>query len=235
MRILVLGTARSGTSLMIEVIRGLEIVQLSKKVEDRKFFKYKEVPENYGTKLQTERKYFTMENIKKSMEKYKDLYLVFIIRHPLDNYLSKIRRGAKTSQGGDRPGGGEWIADDGTHETAIQAIKGFYFKYKSLKVYYPNRVFSVKLEDLLLSPHETVRRVAKFFGVKAKQKAFEFWKYNRNKYHQRRYKKKLDKSQIGLYKKWDTVYEGFFRDWKENIEKAKEDMSLIIEDLGYRL
>jgi len=54
MRILVLGAGQGGTCLLVEAVRGLDLVEFSRFVEDRMFFSYKTLPENYGTKLTTD-------------------------------------------------------------------------------------------------------------------------------------------------------------------------------------
>lgn len=232
MRILVTGVGRSGTCLLIEVVRGLGIVNFSRKVEDRQFFKYKPLPQNYGTKLATDQRAFSMKNIKKAMEEYQDLYLVFSLRHPVDTLLSKIRRGQKLSDGGERK---ERLSFDATVETAIFTIKDFYEKHEFAIRNYPNRTCSIKLEDLILQSRITVNKVADFFRVRSTKKAFRFYKFDRNKYHLWRYKRRLDPSQVGNYKRWDTIYEGFFKDKKGDVDRAKKELHSVIKGLGYEI
>lgn len=233
MRILVSGNGRSGTCLLAEVVRGLGLVNFSENLEDRKFFKYEKLPENYGTKLVTDNPTFSFQNMKLYMGKYQNLYFVFSLRHPIDIFLSKIRRGQKASDGGDRPG--EDVAPDSTVETAVVAIKDFHKKYKFIINNYPDRSYSVKLEDLLLSPQKTVNKVADFFRVEPTEEAFKFYEYDRNRYHHKRYKKQIDLSQVGLYKRWDTIYDRFFKNKKRDIEYAEKELKHIIKDLNYYL
>lgn len=231
MRILISGTSRSGTCLLTEVVRGLDIVNFSKRVEDRKFFEYEKLPENYGTKLTTN--YHTLEDLKRVMNKYQDLYLVFTLRHPIDVVLSKIRREQRKSDGGDRER--EDITSIGTVETAIFSIKDFYKKYKFIINHYPGRSHSVKLENLLLLPEITINKVSDFFQVKSTEKAFKFYEYDRNKYHHKRYKRQIDLSQIKLHERWDTIYEGFFKDRRDDVEYAKKELYFIIKGFGYEI
>ena len=91
LQVLVTGAGRGGTNLGIELVRSLG-VPTTKNVEDRTFFK-KALPANYATKLATENKVYIsstdLQNENKSRSK-----IVFVTRHPFDNILSKIRRGA---------------------------------------------------------------------------------------------------------------------------------------------
>jgi len=233
MRILISGTGRSGTCLLTEVVRGLGIANFSGSVEDRKFFKYEKLPENYGTKLVTDHPTSSLKNMRFFMERYQNLYFVFSLRHPIDIFLSKIRRGQRASDGGDRPG--EDIAPDSTVKTALFAIKDFHEKYKFISNCYPSRSYSVKLENLLLSPKKTVNKVADFFQAEPTEQAYEFYEFDRNRYHHKRYKKQIDLSQVGLYKRWDTIYGGYFKNRKRDIEHAKKELLYIIKDLNYKL
>jgi len=147
--------------------------------------------------------------------------------------MSKIYRGRKASEGGDRQG--EWIADDGTPDTAIDRIKRFYLIYKEIQRLYPDRVISVRTEDLILKPEQEVGRVADFFKVVPTQQALEFYKYNRNKYHGKRYQGHIDTSQVDMYKRWDTIYDGFFSQRGTDIEQAKRELRFIIKGLGYEI
>ena len=231
MRILVAGTGRSGTCLLVEVPRGLNIVKFSASMEDRNWFGYEELPENYGTKLTTEHKTFTMERVISYMKKYKDLHIIFSLRHPLDIFLSKIRRGQKASDGGDRSR--ERIADDATPLAAIETIKDFYEKYIKLNKLFPARAMSVKLEDLIISPRIIVEAVAKYFNIEPTKEAYEFSSRDRNAYHKKRYRGEINKGQIAMYKRWDSIYDGFFKEKKQMIELANFELANIIQDLGY--
>lgn len=233
MRILVAGTGRSGTCLLVEVPRGLDIVEFSASMEDRSWFEYEKLPENYGTKLTTEHKTFTMEKVIGCMERHEDLYIIFSLRHPLDIFLSKIRRGQRASDGGDRSR--EQIADDATPPTAIETIEDFHGKHKKLNKLFPARVISVKLEDLIASPEVIVKTVAKYFNVKPTEEAYGFAGRDRNRWHRGRYGGKIDKGQIEMYKRWDTIYDGFFKEKEHMIKSAIPKLAHIIQDLGYEL
>jgi len=246
MRILVTGTSRGGTTITKEVVKGLNIVDWYPKKpgreEGRNFFKYEILPQNYGTKLPTpnpispdqshlygkEHRYgneysFTIENLIKRMREYKDLHLIFSFRHPVDTCMSKIVRGQKHSDGGDKSW--EEVSPDGTPEGAILAVKLLDKIYKEIDWLYSKRILAVWFDNLLLNPEAEVGIIARFLGVTATKKALEFYKYNSNRYQFKRYGANLDKSQVGIHKRWETAYDGFFKDRGEDIRKIKESFT----------
>lgn len=223
MRILVSGMGRGGTCLLSAVVEGLGIVEFIagvQSIEDRRFFKYNELPFSYGTKLAIDHLSFTIDSITTSMKRHADLYIVFSIRHPLDVFMSKIRR---------------VLSDDGKPDVAIARIEKFHLIYKAMVKRYPNRVLTVKMEELVLHSDQEVRRVAKFFRVVPTQQALEFCEYDRNRFHQTRYKGRLDSSRVGIHKRWKTVDNGFFKDREADILTATAHLYKIIKDWGYEV
>lgn len=239
MKILVLGAGQSGTCLLVEVLRGLNLVKFSPSVEDRNFLDYLKLPENYGTKLTTDAtETLTIDNfwnvpdkLRNCMNKHKDLYVVFSLRHPLDVFMSQLVRGQRRFDGGDTEG----LSDTGTPWGALLAIAHAYVIFKFLKHHFPSRILDIKMEDLVLNPKETVDKIADNFNVKATKHAHEFYKHNRNQYQKGRYGCALDKSVVGLHdKQLETFGNGFFKNRQAYIDVAFLFLSSIIKDLGYK-
>lgn len=224
MRILVTGTGRGGTTLLREVVVGLEIAKYycngPQKEEDRHFFFYDELPASYLAKLASPTKGFNVNNFIKLMRKYSDLYILFSIRHPVDTCMSKIVRGRKASEGGDKYW--ESVAVDGTVKGAVQAVREFHLVHDVLTELYPARTLTVRMEELILHPRQEVERVARFFNTEVTGKALKFYERNTNRYQFRRYGTVLDRTQVGLYKRWETVFDGYFKDKEKDIELLKE-------------
>lgn len=243
MRILVLGTGQGGTCLLVEAVRGLGIVSFTKKIEDKKFFKHETLPQDYGTKLTTdciarvtsENFSFFSRDLKEAMEKHIDLHIVFSLRHPLDVFMANIVRGQKPSEGGDGRMKRDIVSVSGTIEGSLIAISHAHHVYKNITFLFPERVLTIKLEDLILTPETEIKRIAEYFKVMPTEKAFEFYKYNRNRYQAERYGAKLDTSTVGLYKKWDTWHDGFFRERRSDIDFATDHLTDVINDWGYEI
>ena len=238
MRIFVTGASRSGTTLVREVVIGLEIAQFHcsgvNKEEDRSFFLYRKLPENYMTKLPAPyhpnpTSGYTLENFIKYVKRYEDLHAIFSFRHPVDICMSKIVRGQKASGGGDREF--EKRSPDSYVLAAISAVKWATSMYKELKKLFPERLLAVRMENLILHPEMEVKRIADFLGAEVTERSLLFYKYNSNVYQHVRYGSKLDTSQVGIHKRWQTAYGGFFKNKEKEIKsftKAFENWTLPI-------
>lgn len=237
MRILVLGAGQGGTCLLVEAVRGLNVVSFTSNIGDSEFFNYEVLPQNYGTKFTTDAiKKITIgnfssfsEDLKESMNKYTDLYIVFSLRHPLDIFMAQIVRGQKRIDGGDTKG----LSDSGTIDGSLFAISHAHNVYKNILPLFPGRIITVKLENLVLMPETEINRIARFFGVEPTPQAYEFYKHNRNLYQKKRYGNNLDKSVVALYKKWDTWHNGFFKERRSDIDFAVSQLTDVIKDWGY--
>ncbi len=208
-QVLVTGAGRGGTNLAIELVRSLG-VNTTSNVEDRTFFQKTELPDSYATKLATENKGFTFDALCAAMRSFPDLKVLFVTRHPFDNILSKIRRGAPRSLGGDN--GGEDTMPDGTITGATEAVRYTYSILDSItESEYSERVKVIKMEDIILNPKETVDSVASFLDKKPTKDSYHFYKNNRNTHQQKRYSNKLSTSQIDLYSNLGENFDGFFK------------------------
>ena len=239
MRILVLGCGQGGTCLLVEVLRGLSLVKFSGYVEDRNFLNYNSLPENYGTKLTTDAtEKLTIDNfwdvpqkLINCMDKYKDLHVVFSLRHPVDVFMSQLVRGQRQVDGGDTEG----LSGTGTPWGGILAIAHAAMTLDWIKRYFPERLLCIKMEDLVLRPRTTLVKIAKYFNVEVTDQAREFYKYNRNRYQKERYGDKLDKSVVGIHKKYKTWNNGFFKEKEGYLYFATICLSGIMQSWGYKL
>ena len=207
MKVLVTGCGRGGTNLGIEVVRCLKI-PTTRAVEDRTFFE-RELPDKYATKLATENKGFTKEALKLKMQEYPDLKIIFMIRHPFDNVMSKITRGQPRSMGGDNST--EEVMPDGTLEGATAALKYMYdiLDFLQCDNELSSRIKIVKMEDLISNPVMMVDSIARFLGATPTKNSYDFYKYNRNAHQKSRYGNSLA-PQVDLYKDVKKNFSGFF-------------------------
>ena len=156
------------------------------------------------------------------MKNHHDLHIIFSIRHPVDTCMSKIIRG--------------WIKDtssDRTIEGAIVAMQHFHVIYKAMLVEFAKRTYGAKMENLILNPEKEISTIASFLNTKVTKKALEFYKYNRNKFHRKRYKYQIDVSQVDIHKRWEGAYNGFFSQRKNDIDNLKRRLKPMIQELGY--
>jgi hypothetical protein len=213
MRVLISGTGRGGTNLLTEFVKKISDINFTEEVEDREFFN-RNLPENYGTKLTIDHKTFTYNSIRRKLNQYPDLKILFAVRHPIDNCLSKVVRGQPASHGGDKVT--ENVSDDGVPEAAVQAIKDLYLIMSQLTQAYQGRVEFVRLESLIQNPHAVAAFLSSFLGIAPK--SFEgFQKNNRNRYQKGRYGDQLA-PQINLFRDLDINFNGFFKNDAKIVE-----------------
>jgi hypothetical protein len=231
--VLITGAGRGGTNLATEVVRCSDVFTFTQNVEDRGFFQLENIPISYGTKLATENPHFTRENVSRMLNEVSHLSILFVVRHPIDNCLSKMYRGRPISQGGD--GVSKNGSADSTKETSIDAIHRMFNIFCFVQENYPNRVHWFKMEQLLLCPRETIEVICNFLKIQFQDKMLRFYKNNRNKYQQGRYGTELDKSQVDLYKDLSKSFNGYFSEQPKIILEIWARTKSISTYFGYRL
>ena len=196
---------RSGTNLVLEVLRGNSFFCSSKAAEDKQFFKrHKKYPQDYLTKCDTV--YYTLNDADKTLELNPNLTIMWTMRDPRDMVLSKIRRGQPKSKGGD---GSNKLSDDATPQGCIEDMCHSHSYYLHFKQHYGNRLLVVKMEDVILDIEKESKRLCEQLGLKWEVKMTDPVPRLRVADKRKRYTK-LDVGQIGLWKHWRDVYDGFF-------------------------
>jgi len=224
MRVLISGTGRGGTNLLTELVRKITTLTFTEDVEDRRFFLNPSIRDNYGTKLTMDHPTFTIDRARQALTAYPDLKILFSVRHPLDNCLSKIVRGQKASDGGDKVT--ENISADATVPTALRAIEDLYQYIQALASSHPSQIVVVKMEDVITNTEKVVEILAKFLDITPLPHE-GFHRLNRNKYQKSRYGNTLT-PQTNLYKDLDTNFNGFYVDKPEIVEALKNRLKKYI-------
>jgi hypothetical protein len=219
MKVLVTGCGRGGTNLLTNLVNGFSIVNFTSTIEDRSFFN-KPLPNKYATKLSIENKGFNVKSIINKMKQEEDLYILFSIRNPLDNCLSKIRRGQPESLGGDKKT--QNISDDATVTKSTDSIKRLYDIINECEIQFPERTLIVKMEDIILNKDIVVDRLSKVFETEHDNIIMTNTK---NEYHKKRYGNKIDPSQIDLWKNLKDNFDGFFNN-KNTLEMIKKSLPI---------
>ena len=225
MRLIVSGAGRGGTNLLTELIKKISDLNFTTEVEDRNIMSKNTIPKSYATKLAIENTVFTKENITKLMNKYDDLFLGFSLRHPMDNCMSKIVRGQKSSEGGDKVT--EILSTDATVDKAVESIYNLYEYIDYFKSLFPNRVFYVKMEDIILNTNDVTNTIKDKIGLQKINPCDGFQKNNRNRYQKGRYGNSLDAKQVGVYKQ-ENPFNGFFNDKMDKIKLLNNKLDKLI-------
>ncbi len=228
-KVLVTGASHGGTTLAAAIIRASGQFDFYFGTEDRGFFKRGLTP-RHGAKLATDN--ITWEDLSRRLEEYKDLYVIFSIRNPVDIALSHIVRARPQEEGGD-----SW--DGGTDELAnvdgaCSRIEHMFDLFTKLREHYPHRVWAVSMENTIINLDYTLLAVCDFLSIDKTPDMEKPWEYIVHKFMPERYNK-LDPRQIDVYKRWKTAYGGFYADKKEDVVELCNKLRHIAEELGYEL
>tara|TARA_R110000751_G_scaffold60003_3_gene125559 strand:- start:829 stop:1530 length:702 start_codon:yes stop_codon:yes gene_type:complete len=233
MKVLVTGCGRGGTNLgsaLLRSFRHFNFITGTNGTEDRGFFNKGNLADLYATKLATENKGFTLGNLERSLTVNSDLYVVFMLRHPLDILLSKILRGLPASEGGDSTI--NQVATDGTPDGAFKAIRNMHEVFSFLEKFFPSRLHTIKLESLTFNPTLEIDRLSSFLDLPLAESTSTFYENNGNAYQQARYKGVLH-PQVSLYKDLEENFNGFFGDKKDMVNDYKDKLERITNHLSY--
>jgi len=221
MSVLVLSCGRTGTNMLLEILRGSPELEATPMAEDKQVVRRGQlVYENYLSKCDTV--YIdNVEQVSAFLDNNPKMKILWTIRDPRDMALSKIYRGQPGHEG---PSYG--LADDATHQGCLEGIEWMKQVYVHITENYPERIKLIKMEDIILEFHDTVKEVCQFCEIPYNENMNNFIGRYRTVQKRRRYKT-LDKSQVGLYKRKYQIYDEFFADWR----KCKVDVAALFEDL----
>jgi hypothetical protein len=225
--LVILSSGRSGTNLILEMFTECNNYTPTQYPEDKEVFKRDiQYPERYLCKSDTH--YIDdYKELKNFMLKNKHAQILFTVRHPYDWVLSKLYRGRPLKRRGWRP------ADDATTDGCIADMTKMFDIYKQVTRDFPLKILVVKMEDVLSDIEKEAKRICKFLCIVYNKSMTTPHLRMRHEGKRRRYPT-LDKSQIGLYKKFDIIYDGYFKDKKKaGIRKIFKSVEPIIEEFGY--
>jgi len=204
--IFITGSGRSGTTIHLELLRTYcPDVTVHKDVEDRQLFKRDPttLPLTYAVKLTTN--WYDLADIKTFMEANPNMKVIYTQRDPRDIVISKMYRGLPRDLGGD---GSNQLSADATPQGAISDMQHAWDVYTFLRETHPTRLLVVKLEDTILNTAAQIERIARFLNLKYVPFTGEV--PMRDNYKRARYGTKIDKSQVGLWRRIDHIYNGYF-------------------------
>ena len=225
--VVVCGCGRSGTNVMLEVLRGNPVFSATEPEEDKVVFSpSRMIQEGYLSKCDTV--YFDASMVMAKMRDNPHLRLIWMVRDPRDMIMSKMRRGVPESLGGDCKG----YASDSTASGAIDDIQDSLKKVSYLRPNWTGRIKVVRMEDILENPEKEARAICEWLEVDFCEDMPQYWTRMRNKHKAKRYNKN-DKGQIALWKKWKEYENGWFIDKMDTLISAFDKVAPIANYLGY--
>jgi len=228
MSAIVVGCGRSGTNVALEMLSGSPDLKASEAVEEKNFFKeHKVYPISHLTKCDT--CYITDHGFDVIMGLNPDLKVVWTIRNPRDILMSKIRRGAPSSQGGDSPG----LSSDGTVQGAIQDMNTMTNMFRRFCLNWKDRIHVIRMEDMISLPRATAFAMSRKLGISFDEGMVDFPSRMRNSYKKKRYGNKIDKSQVNMWLNWRTMYDRWFPDNGYDMNKEFDKIKSLVTYWGY--
>lgn len=224
---LVLGCGRSGTNMVLEILRGNPYFNASEPPETKGLFRNEQrIPDRFLTKCDT--CYFDIAQFTRFMARNQHAKAVFTVRDPRDMAMSKLRRGVPVDQGGDCT----TLADDATPDGCVEDIYNAFNIIKMATMQLPpDRCIMVRMEDVIRNTEQIARDLCSFLGIEYHKAMPDFVPRMRVKAKQNRYKK-VDPSQIAMYRNWKTAYDGWL-EGRFDMEKIFAQLLQAVVHLGY--
>jgi len=220
--IAVLGAGRSGTNMCLEILRGHSLLIPGDPGEDKRLFEHFYFPYHpqYVCKCDTHYLRSYKEEFVRLFNCCAHLRIIWMIRDPRDMCISRIYRGY------DRE------ADDATFAGCVQDMYKMWDVAQRAFKDYPNKIYLQKMEDILLYPEKSVKSMCDFLTLEFEEDMLKFYERMRNPEYTYT---EIDKTRVGLYKNWKTIYDGFFTrpEFDIDMEKVFELMQPLIEYFGY--
>ena len=227
MQAIVLSAGRSGTNLVLECLTGNpSFLYDIDNPEDKELLRRNEaLPDKFITKYDTI--YIpSTTTLDRFMELNSKAMIIYTIRHPYDWVLSKMYRGRIKE-------GHNTLASDATVEGCKADLSWGWDMLFYLETNHPDRILRVKMEDVILSIQSECFRMCDFLGVPfEKTMCFPHLRM-RAEEKRKRYGNKLDISQINVYLGLPDIYDGYFKNLKEEIAELFTFVSPLIKEFNY--
>jgi hypothetical protein len=210
MAVAVIGAGRSGTNMVLEVLTGHPGFKPSEPPEDKQLFSRLRAVylDEYLTKCDT--LYCqTAGHLASLLVTNPQMKLVWTIRDPRDMVLSKLRAGWRE--------GKPMVSDDATFEGCIADMYHMFDLWKRAYEIDKNRNWTAYFEDIILKPDREITQLCKWLKIPYNDDMPKFYERMRHPGKKERYGNKLDKEQVGLWKRWPEVYDGLFHPEKTKI------------------
>lgn len=217
----VFSSGRSGTNMVLSILEASESFYPTEPPEDKEVFKRNAIYiDGYLTKSDTTYCRSYRYNFAPVMLRNPAMRIVWPIRDPRDWAMSKLRAGWKRG------------SDDATFEGCIADLYHMLDLFKRARKDFPERIYPIKMEDVILSTVDEIRRLCKWLNISYNDNMLEFYKRVRHSGKRARYNK-IDKGQVALWKDWKNVYDGMLTTIDFDIEDLFKQLDHIIQFFGY--
>ena len=146
--------------------------------------------------------------------------MIYTVRHPFDWAMSKIRRGYGH-------------ADDATFKGCISDMYWNAYLYCEARKEFPGRILTIKMEDVINDIKKETEKMCQFLKLPLEEPMLHPMDRMRHEGKKKRYGNNIDQSQIGLYKNWREVYDGFLTTIDFDMEELFKKLEPLLKTFGY--
>jgi hypothetical protein len=228
MPVLILGCGRTGTNMTLESLRASHLLKATTPAEDKTLFRCpRRLQDTYLSKCDT--CYIDdLDQVSVVLDNNPELLILWTIRDIRDCAMSKIFRGQPGNDVGQ-------LADDASFDGCIADIAWMSKIYRHITTHYSERIKLVKMENVILNYEVTMNDVCEFCNIPYVQEMKNFTSRYRGSVKQTKGKRYngIDKSQVSLYKRATSVYDGFFKTHDLDLDLLFLDLDKDLELFGY--
>lgn len=219
---MVLSSGRSGTNLMLAMMKGHDFFTPTAEPEDKGcWFSPTQVPITYLSKSDTHY-VINFEFMQNFLAPNPHIKLLWMLRDPRDWAMSKIARGYERD------------SYDATFDGVVADLFHMFRLYKQVSKYMPDRIKTVKMEYLIKNPQKELKEICEFLQINYSEEMLDF-RHNLVKKNLKDRYRGLDTSQIKLYKKWQKAYDGRLTQIDFDMESLFKYLQPIIKYFKYEV
>tara|TARA_Y100000361_G_C11145232_1_gene337602 strand:+ start:903 stop:1589 length:687 start_codon:yes stop_codon:yes gene_type:complete len=228
MSVLITSCGRTGTNMLLEILRASDKLVATDPAEDKAVYRRGTIEwDNYLSKTDTHYISNYEYEVRNLLDSNKHLKILWTIRDLRDCSLSKIYRGQPGNDTG-------VLSDDATEDGCFEDINWMQIIHEFITKNYPERIMTVKLEDIILDFEKTIKEICNFIEIDYIEDMKKYVSRYRNDRLAKRYKK-LDKNQIELYKRRYKIYDGFFKNHDIDLDLLFTKLIPHLKYFGYKL
>jgi hypothetical protein len=117
---------------------------------------------------------------------------------------------------------------------SIKVVRAAQRLFAALALEFPDRVLKVRMEDSILDFESQAKRLAVFLGFSGEIILQDVLRLNAKPQHKKRYGLQLRTEQVGLYKRHETIFDGFFAG-SGYLEVMRKELAEVACYFGYEI
>lgn len=213
--------------MVLEVLRGNPFFHASEPPETKRIFnRQNRAPSRLLTKCDT--CYFDINDYLRFIAENQHVRAVWMLRDPRDMAISKLRRGAPKSDGGDCV----HQADDATPNGCVADIRKAHMMLRQAMYMEPGSAIVCRMEAVIGDPVRASKYLCGALGIDYDPSMPDFVPRMRVAQKRARYKT-IDRGQVEMWRRWETVYDGWLCKRGFDMPGIFNSLQDVVDDWGY--